>query len=147
VAPSTILGLAESSPGAPAEAPGPDTIAAAAALLGGVAGTVLASFQTLALRGHVARAWRWLLANAIAWAVAMPVLFGAVHLLERVRDPAVGLPIGFVVLGVCGAVVGAIHGTMLVRFALPPPASAAQSRRAMGPSRTRLAERGDTVRT
>jgi hypothetical protein len=81
-----------------------------------VAGCVLAIFQARELRHHVNKPNRWLLANALAWAVGMPIIFIAMDLLFRDLAPwqiALG---GVVALLLTGAVVGLIHGLFLVRL-------------------------------
>lgn len=88
-----------------------------AALLGLIAGPVLAGPQALALRGHVDRPWRWIAANAAAWACALPVTFLAPALLPA-GAPAALVALGFAVGALAaGAVAGAVHGVTLVRLA------------------------------
>ena len=51
-----------------------------AADLGSVAGPLLPAFQWLSLRKVLpCNAWRWLPANALAWALGMPVIFPGAH--------------------------------------------------------------------
>lgn len=87
---------------------------ALAAALGLVAGPVLAGPQALALRGLVDRPWRWVAANAAAWACALPVTFVA-PALAPAGTGAAGLGLGFAVGAfAAGAIAGAVHGVMLV---------------------------------
>jgi hypothetical protein len=85
-----------------------------AALMGLVLGPVLGVPQWRVLRRFVPRAGQWVLANAVAWAAGMPVIF-----LAAGSVPA-GAPLWLLaaaVLGACaaaGAVVGAVHGVWLV---------------------------------
>lgn len=100
-----------------------------AAGLGLIAGPVLGGPQALALRGHVRRAGRWVIANALAWGCALPLTFLGPALLPEQTAVA-----GFVVvfaLGalIAGAVAGAVHGVLLVALvderaadAVPQPA-------------------------
>jgi len=121
--PSTIMSFGPQQAG-PAAADIPDLfVYAAAAGLGAVAGTILASAQWLVLRRHVSKAWRWLPANAAAWMVGMPMTFIAA---DRIQPQTLPVVIGFSILvavALAGAVVGAIHGFILTRWLLPrrPP--------------------------
>jgi hypothetical protein len=107
--------------------------------LGAVAGWILAYPQFLILRRYLSRAWRWLPANALAWALGMPLIFlGA-------GGAAPGVPMETVIVRVvaaiaaAGVVVGAVHGWALIRMVsghtpaappspppAPPPAPEAQ---------------------
>lgn len=81
-----------------------------AAALGLVAGPILAAFQARVLRRHVRGAGWWLVANAVAWAAAMPFVFAAVSVV------AAGGGIGRAValLLAAGGVAGAVHGPALL---------------------------------
>ncbi len=85
-----------------------------AAIMGLVLGLVLGTPQWLALRRHVQRAGWWVLANAAAWAVAMPVVFvGA----SSSPSGVAGLIVTGILTGAsAGAVAGAIHGAILTRI-------------------------------
>lgn len=88
-----------------------------AALLGLVAGPVLGGPQAWVLRGVVPRPGRWVVANAAAWTIALPVTFVAPSLLPPDAS-AVVIGLAFAVGAlVAGAVAGAVHGVALVRFA------------------------------
>ena len=90
-----------------------------AAVMGLVLGPVLGVPQWRVLRRHVPRASRWVLANAVAWAAGMPVVFFAAGSVPADASPR---HIAFVVVAACaaaGAVVGAIHGAWLVRLVRP----------------------------
>jgi hypothetical protein len=113
-----------------------------AAGLGVVAGPVLAVFQFRVLRRYVGHAGWWLPANALAWAVGMPVIFAGIHVAYSAvgHYAVVGAPIG--TLALAGAAVGAIHGVFLIyllqpdnqlpnpEFSGPPSASAELKREA-----------------
>lgn len=89
---------------------------ALAVVMGAVLGPVLGVPQWLALRGHVPRAGRWVLANAVAWAAGMPMIFLATSLIGA---DWTALQIGATVAAGClaaGLVVGAVHGLWLVRM-------------------------------
>lgn len=115
--PSTVFAVLQ-----PTSQLGPDTepsnwvVYPAAALLGAVAGLVLASMQWRVLRAHTRNAGWWLPANALAWALGMPIMFLIADLAVAFGYPtAVFLvPAGLLL---AGAVVGAVHGVALVRIA------------------------------
>lgn len=115
--PSTLMDLgADAASGPPPEPPSDAVQYAAAAVMGAVAGPVLAVFQWRVLRAPVRRAWRWIPAHAVAWALAMPITF-----VVGGRVPRDGLTPGFALEAVAlltamGALVGAVHGLALVRF-------------------------------
>jgi hypothetical protein len=128
--PSSVAALMAHAPSSGAASPGEPPAAVQyglAALLGGLTGPVLGLAQWLVLRRHVARAGRWILANSMAWALGMVVIFVGMDQMPWERGG------GTVVLGiysVCGAaglVVGATHGWVLrnlVREARSVPAAA-----------------------
>ncbi|GAB4482759.1 MAG: hypothetical protein Kow00124_31840 [Anaerolineae bacterium] len=113
--PSTLMDMG--TPGATAvpAADVPDAVMyVMAAGLGFVAGPILGFFQWTALRAHVRRAGWWLLANALAWMVGMPLVF-----MVAGSAPPAGITAGyaaFVLLMILatGALVGAVHGGFLV---------------------------------
>jgi len=114
MAPSTIMSLSQ-----PAGASPPPDISeplrlVLAAGLGLVAGPVLAFFQWRILRRHVQRAWWWLPANAIAWAVGMPIIFLGAHMGAYATAPLLIALGAAATLAVAGAAVGAIHGGVLL---------------------------------
>lgn len=114
--PSTLAALAAAGPsGSAAPMTEPPALAqyGLALLLGAVTGPVLGLGQWLVLRRHVARAGRWIMANAVAWAVGMVVIFLG---MDQVPWQRGGLRVVFGVYLVCGAaglVVGSIHGWIL----------------------------------
>ena len=78
-------------------------------------GAILAIPQWWVLRRHVGMAGWWLPANALAWAVAMPLIILAAGLpLPNSLFPLLAIAAAMIV-GV-GAVTGAIHGAVLVRL-------------------------------
>jgi hypothetical protein len=120
--PSTMMALlAEDHGQAAIEPPSAAVRFGLAALLGLVAGPVLGFAQWLVLRRHRPGAWRWLGANAAAWAAGMPLIFLGMDLLPWERG---GLGVAAGIYSVCaaaGLVVGAIHGRVLLRVAGEPP--------------------------
>jgi hypothetical protein len=115
--PSTIMTLQAQEAGAAATAEPPALLQyALAAGLGLVAGPILGVAQWTVLRRHVRHAARWLWANAAAWAVGMPLIFLGMDFVPW-DGPRPALFVAFyVVCGIVGLVVGAIHGRVLVRL-------------------------------
>jgi hypothetical protein len=95
--------------------PSPTMQVALAAALGLAAGPVLGVPQALVFRTWLGgRAWHWVWANALAWAVAMPVVFIGAGL---PGEGAGFLPLAAAVsvtLLAAGAIAGAIHGAVMV---------------------------------
>lgn len=120
VVPSTVMGLlhtgeALAGSAAPIE-PAAWLQLGLAAVMGLVLGPVLAFPQHRVLRREIPQASGWLGANALAWAVGMPLLFLGMDALAW-DGPWVGIAVG--VVAVCtgaGATVGAIHGAYLRRL-------------------------------
>lgn len=91
-----------------------------AVALGLVVGPILGGAQALVLRDHVPRAWRWLLANAAAWAVGMPLVFLVAGGVPPSWPPVAVVAVAALTLALVGAVVGAVHGAVLVRMLAEP---------------------------
>lgn len=87
-----------------------------AALLGLVAGTAFGFAQWLELKHHVQKAKNWIAANAIAWAIAMMIIFTAATL------PDANTPIPIIILFGCisgllaGLALGVVTGYQLINF-------------------------------
>jgi len=88
--------------------------------LGLVTGPILGVIQWTVLRGLVDHPGRWLWANALAWAVGMPIIFAGMDRVPWTAHPAVVILAIYAVCGVTGLVVGAIHGRVLVQLLRPP---------------------------
>lgn len=115
--PSTIMALGSPEPAASAPTePGMVVQYGLAVALGLVAGPILGLAQWTVLRGLVAHAGRWLWANALAWAVGMPLIFAGMDVVPWTLHPAVVVLVMYAVCGTTGLVVGAIHGLVLVRL-------------------------------
>ena len=85
-----------------------------AAFMGFVLGSVLGVPQWLVLRCYVRKAGWWVLANAIAWALGMVVVFLGIHIVVQGGFQVSMLVIlGLFLLG-AGGVVGAVHGFALI---------------------------------
>jgi hypothetical protein len=114
--PSTIGTLKQQGAGAEPSMSEPPLIVvlALAAGLGAVAGPLLAIFQWLALRKVLRKAWLWLPANAAAWALGMPVIFLGAQANEFTSNLAAIAALVAIAIFVAGAVVGAVHGRILL---------------------------------
>jgi hypothetical protein len=129
--PSTVASLAQSADAAPPVEPRLAVVLLLAAALGAVTGPILAMFQWLSLRKAVsARAGYWLPANAIAWALGMPVIFLGAQISEFTSSPALIAGAVALALLAAGAIVGAIHGSVLLWLIPDRPARAAPRQRA-----------------
>lgn len=113
--PSTALSLsAETSAGPPPEVNN-WLVYSLAALMGIVLGPVLGAPQWWVLRRFVRDAWWWVPAQSAAWAAGMVAIFVGVSMIPA--EGGVTAVIVLIVLGslaVAGALVGAIHGVVLV---------------------------------
>jgi hypothetical protein len=115
--PSTILSLidrGESVATGPQAEPSMLTQLGLAVLLGLFLGPVLAAAQLRVLRPQVSHAGRWIWANALAWAAGMPVIFAG---MDRLPWESGGLRLYaglFLVAAAAGALVGGIHGRVLL---------------------------------
>lgn len=69
---------------------------------------------TVVLRRHVSRAGWWIPANAAGWALGMPLVFVAISLAPFGGPLWAILLVVSLGLAAAGAVVGAVHGGMLV---------------------------------
>lgn len=83
--------------------------------LGAVAGPLLAAIQWLSLRKVLAgKAGWWLAANAAAWALGMPIIFLGVQAHQFTSSAVATAAIVALALLAAGAVVGAVHGRVLL---------------------------------
>ncbi len=119
--PSTVMSLGAGPSGAGGSQAEPSQILVygLAFLMGLVLRPVLGFAQWLVLRRYVRGAGLWMPANALAWALGMSVIFVGI-------DPAIGSGFGLramailiLTLALAGAVVGAVHGIVLVRLVRP----------------------------
>ena len=115
--PSTVMALtfSGSAPGAVTEPPMAVKIVLAAGL-GLIAGPVLGMAQWTVLRRYVDRAGRWLWANALAWAVGMPLIFLGMDVVPWNGHPWALMVVVYAVCGTTGVAVGAIHGRVLIQL-------------------------------
>ncbi len=126
--PSTAMGLM--TPGG-AEAsmtePPPGIQYVLAAGLGLVTGPILGVAQWAVLRKHIAHSVRWLWANALAWAVGMPMIFAGMDLVPWEGALWVKAPVVYLICFVVGLAVGTIHGGFLTILTRPAAANAMTS--------------------
>ena len=119
--PSTLMDLSQAAAPAAEQAPMTEPpqwlVLLLAAGLGAVAGAMLSFAQWLAMRGVVKGSKIWIPANMLAWAAGMPLIFAGIDLAQRLQPLWQILSVMAVVLLITGAVVGAIHGALLVRLA------------------------------
>jgi hypothetical protein len=112
--PSTIMSLQETTGNV-----GPPEFSAGTAIglafvMGLALGSMLAFFQWLVLRHHLPRAAWWIPGNAVAWALGMMLIFAGAGSISAGASP---ITIAGVLAFTCllaGAVVGAIHGLVLI---------------------------------
>ncbi len=92
--PSTLIGLASgpAEAAAPAQEPPAALVLTMAAAMGLVLGAILGMPQWRVLRRVVGRAWIWMPANSVAWALGMPAVFAAVDLAQQTGSAAGALP-------------------------------------------------------
>lgn len=111
--PST-LGAFDGAAQTPPEEPSLLVILALTAVMGAVLGVILAAAQWRVLRHYIRRAALWLVANAAAWLVAMPLIFLLVG--STIAEHHTPGSLVLLVLGIGGAglVAGGIHGIFLI---------------------------------
>ncbi|MEZ5420571.1 MAG: hypothetical protein R2708_24955 [Vicinamibacterales bacterium] len=126
--PSTVMALVagDAPPGeaTPMPEPGPLVTYALAAGLGAITGPILGAVQWRVLKTAVPHAGRWLWANALAWAVGMPVIFAGMDLVPWSGSAAARALALYLVCLVAGVAVGLVHGRVLLgllREAPPTP--------------------------
>ncbi|HJV63221.1 MAG TPA: hypothetical protein VJ743_19895 [Albitalea sp.] len=119
--PSTLAGLLAAPPIdaiAAAEPAGPPLwiVLPMALAMGALLGPLLALMQWRLLRQVARHAARWLAANAAAWGLGMLVVFAGMAALSWSGSSARTAGAVFVVCSLAGAVVGAVHGRVLLRL-------------------------------
>ena len=117
--PSSMMGLQSGAESASSEAmqePSTLLMMVMAAGMGLVLGLVLAFPQWRLLRKHTSGAAWWFPANSLGWALGMLIIFSAVDLAYNTGTVAMGIIVMALALLLTGAVVGAVHGWVLVNF-------------------------------
>lgn len=119
--PSTIMSAtahaataATAAGGSPADIPDAVQLVLAAAMGLFVLGPILGVPQWRVLRRFVPRAGWWVLANGVAWAVGMPLVFLGVQAGAAGGSPWRAIAAGALSLLAAGAAVGAVHGAAMV---------------------------------
>jgi hypothetical protein len=90
-----------------------------AAAMGGVLGAVLGIPQWHVLRRQVRGAAMWVPANALAWMVGVPVIFAAASSVASGASLPWLMLVAGLAFALAGAIVGGIHGLVLVWLATP----------------------------
>jgi len=123
--PSTAMALlaTPAGDGPPPAEPGPLIVYPAAVALGAVTGPILGVAQWTVLNRHVPRAGRWLWANAAAWALGMPVIFLGMDCVPWSQGLIEVAAAVYLVCGIAGLVVGAVHGRVLDALTRGPAVS------------------------
>lgn len=111
--PSAAMSLQENANATPPSEISDAVMYGMAMLMGFALGFTLGVPQWLVLRRYVWRAGYWTLANALAWAFGMPVVFIAAGSAPPANYFTLVVWLGLVI-GLAGAIVGAIHGLFLV---------------------------------
>jgi len=91
-------------------------VLAAAAVIGAILGVILASAQWWVLRRYVKHAYLWLLANALGWFLAMPLIFWLVDVAFAEQEISRAIVLLMLGCGAAGLVAGGVHGLFLVRL-------------------------------
>jgi hypothetical protein len=112
--PSTLTSAGSDTGGAAPSEPSALMVYGLAALMGLVAGTILGTPQWLVLRPHVRRAALWVPANALAWVPGMVMAFIAADFILSARVGVSTIMLAIATLAAIGALVGAIHGLVLI---------------------------------
>jgi hypothetical protein len=107
------MSLTETEATAPPARPSDLMIYSVAALMGLVSGLILGAAQFWVLRQYLERAHWWKLANSLAWAMGMPIIFIGAGAVPEGAFTWVVLLVGATTSAVAGAAVGAIHGLFL----------------------------------
>ncbi len=127
--PSTLMSLGEQAAGAQSAVvePPEGLVLLLAAGLGMVGGAVLSFAQWLAIRHKVKGAFVWIPANMLAWLAGMPLIFWGIDTVQKLDGLAGQVLFMAGILLLTGALVGAIHGTFLIRLAIPAEVSSSQT--------------------
>ena len=116
--PSTLMSMGEAASSSPPAAEHPQWVVfLLAAGMGAVGGVILSFAQWLVMRGRVARAGLWIPANMLAWTFGMPIIFWGIDMAFKMTALWQSVLLMAGTLFVAGAVVGAVHGSFLVRLA------------------------------
>ena len=115
--PSTIMNMsAEASADASAPEIAEWMVFVLAALMGLVLGPILGTPQWWVLRRWADKAIWWIPANAVAWAGGMVAIFAGMNFVPFDGPTWAIIASVLLVLAIAGAVVGAVHGLVLMRL-------------------------------
>ncbi|MGD2158205.1 MAG: hypothetical protein PVG32_15115 [Anaerolineales bacterium] len=114
--PSTLMSLSTDSGNVSPQEPEHMLVIILAGGMGAIAGVILAIPQWRVLHRTVSKAWLWLPANSAAWFLGMPIIFTTVDLIEKAQGVLQSVTLFAMSLLITGAVVGAVHGAVLVRL-------------------------------
>ncbi len=115
--PSTLMSLGSDASQSQVTEPPQWVVLLLAVGMGAVAGAVLSFAQWRALRTKVPRAGWWVPANMLAWSAGMPIIFWGIDASQKGQPLAQMILLLASCLLLSGAVVGGIHGVVLVRLA------------------------------
>lgn len=115
--PSTLMSLGSDASQSQVTEPPQWVVLLLAVGMGAVAGAVLSFAQWRALRTKVPRAGWWVPANMLAWSAGMPIIFWGIDASQKGQPLAQMILLLAGCLLLSGAVVGGIHGVVLVRLA------------------------------
>lgn len=112
--PSTIMNTLEASGTVVLTGePPPFVMYSMAAGMGFILGAILGIPQWWALSNYVPKAGIWIVANALAWAVGMPIIFMGIDMIGAMGTSVVAVAV-IRTLILAGTAVGAIHGFFLI---------------------------------
>jgi hypothetical protein len=114
VIPSTVMSLNAEASAMPAPELDNALVYVLAAGMGLVLGPVLGTPQWWVLRRYVPQAGWWILANALAWAVGMPIIFIGMGFVPAGALTLTTVAVVLASLAAAGAAVGAVHGLALL---------------------------------
>jgi hypothetical protein len=125
--PSTVMSLwASPTAQSPIQEPALFVQLLLASGMGLVTGPILGGAQWALLRRHLPRSASWLWANAVAWALGMPVIFAGMNLVPWTGTVVARAAAIYSVCLAAGLVVGAVHGVVLMHMTRTAASTAAE---------------------
>lgn len=121
-----VIGMGAGSAGPSGGEPPPfAVIATIVVVAGALFGGILGMSQSIAMRQHVVRTWRWAAANSAGWTLGLVIIMAATSAVSESTPVAivVGLTAGSGL--VAGMLVGIITGVLLERIVKEPPSDQA----------------------
>jgi hypothetical protein len=129
--PATLVSLSGASQSAEANAgwdPGMFTTVLASSGMGLALGAMFGVFQWIVLRKHAVNAHRWILANALGWAIALPWSFVAGSSVAASSSPALVWGVAALAGVMMGLTVALVTGFFLRRLVARDPSRPSGSR-------------------